>query len=73
MPNHPHSPTPEAQPTGEPTLLPCPFCGSQPLIEILGGPKSSHRTINCSNKNCGCDLHFYPTEEAAIAAWNKRF
>lgn len=51
-------------------LLPCPFCGGGALMQILGGPKSDHRTIQCVK--CKCDLHWQVTEELAIAAWNRR-
>jgi Lar family restriction alleviation protein len=51
-------------------LKPCPFCGSPGLLERLGGLQSEYRTAKCSR--CPCDLHFYPTEESAIYAWNKR-
>jgi Restriction alleviation protein Lar len=51
-------------------LLPCPFCGSDPVIDVLGGPGSFYRTINCPK--CKCDLHLYPMESVAIIAWNTR-
>ena len=51
-------------------LKPCPFCGAAPKIEVLGGAGSSYRTIRCSQ--CKCDMHFWPTEEMAIAEWNRR-
>lgn len=52
------------------SLKPCPFCGSEPKIEVLGGPQSNHRTIQCTK--CKCDLHWQITEDLAVAAWNKR-
>lgn len=51
-------------------LMPCPFCGSNPIMDVLGGPGSLYRTITC--KKCKCDLHFYHLESVAIAAWNTR-
>lgn len=51
-------------------LKPCPFCGGVPKMEVLGGPGSSHRTIQC--QRCKCDLHWQITEDLAVAAWNTR-
>lgn len=51
-------------------LKPCPFCGGRAKIEILGGPGSSYRTVQCSK--CKCDLNFYATEEMAVDKWNTR-
>lgn len=60
----------QSEPVSEMKLRECPFCGSKPLMEVLGGKGSTHRTINCTK--CKCDLHWQPTEEGAIAAWNHR-
>lgn len=54
----------------ENNLKPCPFCGGEPKMEVLGGKGSDHRTVQCSK--CKCDLHWQITEEFAIAAWNTR-
>ena len=51
-------------------LKPCPFCGAPAKLEILGGPESLFRIVKCSK--CRCDLHWWPTVELAIEAWNKR-
>lgn len=51
-------------------LKPCPFCGGDPIMEVLGGTKSPYRTIRC--QKCKCDMHYQPTEGGAIEAWNTR-
>ncbi len=54
-------------------LKPCPFCGGEAEIH----KEQAWRTawlVECHN--LGCVVHpetpWYPTEKAAIAAWNKR-
>lgn len=51
-------------------LKPCPFCGGQPKMEILGGEGSPYRVIRCTR--CKCDLYYQPTEEMAVKKWNSR-
>lgn len=53
-----------------PELKPCPFCGGSGVLEVLGGPGSTHRVPRCSK--CKCDLGFYPTVEMAVEKWNIR-
>jgi len=56
------------------TILPCPFCGSQPMIEPWhGGPKTK-RLIGCQNDG-GCAVQpavTGKTRKEAIAHWNQR-
>lgn len=49
-------------------LLPCPFCGGQPLIEQL--PKGSW-DVGCDNDNCFTHCVF-STKDKAVEAWNTR-
>jgi Lar family restriction alleviation protein len=53
-----------------PQLKPCPFCGGEAKMDILGGKGSTHRIISCAR--CKCDLHYQPTEELAVSKWNQR-
>lgn len=55
------------------TALPCPFCGTTPVIERWhGGPKRKHR-VGCDNDHC----HALPgtigsTKAEAVTRWNAR-
>ena len=60
------------------TLLPCPFCGGEAVLDKVD-EGADYRpwfwyTVHCSNRDCVCaDLcHEYETEAEAIAAWNAR-
>lgn len=53
-----------------PRPLPCPFCGSDPWVELYGNPRGECRI------GCHCRIGPYtPTmhnRRAAIELWNKR-
>jgi Lar family restriction alleviation protein len=60
-----------------PELKPCPFCGNEAEMESryigygsLGLGAHDWYTVKC--KSCRGKSDEYGTEEAAIAAWNKR-
>ena len=49
-------------------LLPCPFCSSGSRVAEF--PQDLGFMPHCAE--CGIRGHIYPTESAAIAAWNRR-
>lgn len=51
-----------------PTPSPCPFCGSNKHDVFNVG----HRCWRCGCVQCGAMTGFHDTDEAAIAAWNRR-
>ena len=58
----------------QPTILPCPFCGAQPVVEPWHGAHPDTTMIGCQN-DAAC--HALPnvvgdTKEEAIARWNQR-
>ena len=64
----------------EKELQPCPFCGNGAAIS--GGERDGFY-VTCLGPDCFCVLgeaydsqcmpdHSFPTEEAAVKAWNKR-
>lgn len=62
-------------------LLPCPFCGEEPIMETVGNDYTRKRSlvIKCSNVDCratmtnGAILHgFRWLEDVSIEAWNRR-
>ena len=56
-------------------LKPCPFCGGEAYTE---GHKVELQEgfgfwfVSCKNQ-CGALVGYFPTEEMAIKAWNKRY
>jgi len=51
------------------TLLPCPFCGKEPMLHRLANMSSLHK-VSC--KFCDAGPHSSLSREAAITAWNTR-
>jgi len=61
-------------------LLPCPFCGTEPVIMGDGVAPSYGTTIQCINDDCDIVHMFVENKEGtggtrpvAIAKWNTRF
>ena len=48
-------------------LKPCPFCGGEVIIYLLG---SGEWVSEC--KSCGATVPEQDTKEAAVEAWNRR-
>ena len=64
---------PASTPSMPPLPLPCPFCGSQPVIEPWHGIGPEKHMVSCADDECGP----WPkvtgeTRAEAIAAWNRR-
>lgn len=58
-----------------PEALPCPFCGSQAVIEFWHGGRPSKRMLGCGARWTTCDVGPSVTGETkamAIARWNCR-
>ena len=54
------------------TLLACPFCGCANQ-HIITKPNSVYVQIECDNLGgCASKTAWWPSEELAIAAWNRR-
>jgi Lar family restriction alleviation protein len=57
-----------------PSIAPCPFCGNEDcnaqLIEIPSEDRCYFRAVVCGK--CHCEGPIEDTDDAAIAAWNKR-
>jgi Lar family restriction alleviation protein len=57
-------------------LLPCPFCGNPPrdvaVAFSLDNGAVNYYGVECSNHDCDCSLKSEPTEQGAIARWNRR-
>jgi len=52
-------------------LLPCPFCGGDPITEV-SGTSNDGMMISCMNSKCVGPHCSYIPPSAAIAAWNTR-
>lgn len=52
-------------------LKPCPFCGSKAKMERT--PINPYYYVICTNLECDATVgRFQPTEEEAVAVWNRR-
>lgn len=52
-------------------LKPCPFCGSKAKMERT--PINLYYYVICTNLECDATVgRFQPTEEEAVAVWNRR-
>ena len=52
-------------------LKPCPFCGSTAKMERT--PINPYYYVICTNLECDATVgRFQPTEEEAVAVWNRR-
>jgi len=57
----------------EKNLLPCPFCGTIPIIEPWHGGGPLKRLISCQNENCEvAPAVTGTTQKKAITYWNYR-
>ena len=61
----------QCQPDCASELLPCPFCGSQPVVEQTGFSGRA-RYIYCNRDDCLRPKAVGENEEAAIRSWNTR-
>ncbi len=56
-----------------PDPLPCPFCGSAPMLECFTVSFKSLFMFYCANENCRVGGGIgQPTESAALESWNTR-
>lgn len=54
-------------------LLPCPFCGSDPIINATRQTAICVRHfVQCTNLKCGCSLLLSNTPNQAGRLWNRR-
>lgn len=56
-------------------LKPCPFCGGEAYMEgdlVKKQDGFGFWFVACKN-NCGVMLGYFPTDDKAIKAWNKRY
>jgi len=51
-------------------LLPCPFCGSNPVVS--GGLGEENMIIACHNEDCGMACAEYGTIDEMVERWNRR-
>lgn len=57
-------------PTG---LLPCPFCGAQPVADVFEDEEDHFHFLSCENKACPANVCAVGnTGEEAAALWNTR-
>jgi len=62
----------------EKDMLPCPFCGSEAMVDTIDPNADSPWVASCTNEESDCagviyrPNAFYGTRDAAIAAWNYR-
>jgi len=54
--------------------LPCPFCGSKPLVGSQDWPQDTEHYVDCPSKRCPTNPGTcgYKTRAAAVRAWNRR-
>lgn len=52
-------------------LLPCPFCGSAPELEITPG-LDDEKDYQVKCRYCFAETHYESSQEAAVNAWNRR-
>ena len=55
--------------TQETELLPCPFCGSENILEF-GKQDDDWASVEC--RNCRAGTHKFENLQDAVAAWNTR-
>lgn len=63
----------EPPPTGPTDPRPCPFCGSQPTVELWHGGGPDKRSISCEGEKCAVrPMVTGETLDEAVARWNQR-
>lgn len=54
-------------------LLPCPFCGAQPVADVFEDEEDHFHLLSCENKACPANVCAVGnTGEEAAALWNTR-
>lgn len=55
-------------------LLPCPFCGAQPVTDVFEDEECHFHFVNCVNEECPAASVFVSgaSPEEATALWNTR-
>lgn len=55
-------------------ILPCPFCGSDGVIEKVEAVLGVRKSVGCNTEECmGYQSNVtFSTEREAVKAWNKR-